>query len=283
MEITKAGPDEIRFPSHRRREAEIVAAFLPTLREKARELLAWQDRRPVRVVLAERPPGIGQACRVNVKGLAMWLVQFLALLIFAWALYGAAIGAVLGGLGALVVVGSYSRPYLATRKAWPFIGGMAVYSPHWAEPIVFVNIGSWPTSPELEQLILELGPEDWLRSVVAHEYAHIAMRARYRTASVPAWLGEGVGYWFAEEIAGAQYWGPESRSCLEEPEPRRDPWWRIADGAKQRAARYRLAARYYWEVQHLARAGRIGELLATPLKKTGSLRPSPEQVRAGWQ
>jgi hypothetical protein len=266
MEITRAGPDEIRFPPQRQREADIIASFLPAVREKARELLGWQGKHSVRVVLPGGAPRVRDVIRIDTSGVAYWGTLLGALLVLGF-LYAKLIG-VLAGSAIALLLATWGASLLVVRRAWSFVRGLTVYySAGRGGAVILMNLAPLPLPSEIAALRYEL----------------IALRDRYRTARIPAWLDEGVAFWFAEEVAGVQYWRPESRACVGEPEPRWDPRWRMVRGATSRTAYYRLAARYYWEVRRLAQAGRIGELLATPLKQTRSLRPSPEQVRAGWR
>jgi hypothetical protein len=282
MEQTKSDLDEVWFPSHRRREAEVVASFLPIIRGKARDLLGWQGQHAVKFLLAANPPGVRDVARQHLPGLLFWGTFVIALLVLG-PLFGAKWLAVLAGAVMALVLAVHFAFVLMIRRAWGFAAGLAFpYSRRQGGAIVLMNLAPPPPPPAVAALRYALPADDRLRLVAAHEYAHIALRSRYRAARIPAWLDEGLASWFADAACGLQWWRPESRSCVGEPEASWHPRWGMSRSAKQRERYYRLTARYHWEVRHLAEAGRIPELLATPLKKARSLRPSPDQVKAGW-
>ena len=163
------------------------------------------------------------------------------------------------------------------RKAWPRIGGLAlsrlgrgaVILVHWPRPAPSVGMEN------LAFPIPQDEPEHYLRHVLAHEYAHLLLRTRHRALRLPAWWDEGFAFWFSEQVTGQERWRPESRQCVQDPEPKHDPR-RDLDMEPY----VRLCARYYWEVRGLMEAGRLPELLQAPVRQLGSFRAELEAPSA---
>jgi hypothetical protein len=277
MKRVLAGGDEIRFPLERRREAEICASTLPGIRDRARELLGFTGTQPVRLVLTDGMPRLRDLLQPYARSLAFWFTLPLALLLFGL-VGGATAIATVGAGGTAWLLHAYGRFLLAVRRAWPHAIGLTIPASGAAGPVILVNLAPSPPPEAAARLRLELSGDDRLRTVVAHEFAHVALRSRYRSTRIPAWLDEGVAYWFDEESTGIKSWTTESRVCVREPDSERDARRKMLGNEESRLVYYRLTARYYWEVRHLANQGRITELLATPVKQTAKLRPSVEEM-----
>jgi hypothetical protein len=170
---------------------------------------------------------------------------------------------------------AYRRIQTVLREKWPHIGGLALIYRLRRQALTLVH---WPRPtphPFAQTLMFPLeSQEQYLAHVLAHEYAHVLLRARHRTLWPPPWWDEGFAFWFSEQVVGEPRWRPESRAHLQEPEPKGKTAWVDADWEPY----MRLCARYYWEVRTLADEGRLQEVLAAPRKRIDSFRPAAVPV-----
>jgi hypothetical protein len=276
MKRVLAGEDEVRFPDARRTEAALVAAFLPDLRRKAQEATGCSGPKSLRVVLADRRPRIRDILQFS--RFAIFLVLLLTAVLVACALFYQS----LVPIEALAIIGLLAALYClvamrAIWRGWHHAGGLAVPFQPALEMVILLNLVPPVPPSAMAQMAYELSPDEGLRFVIAHEYVHHLLRHHYRVPGLPVWLDEGLAFWLGEQMACVEFWRPESRTCLSDPEPREDPRRRFGDNS-YRDTYLRLMARYYWQVKALADAGRVKELLRTPLHQVDSLRAAGDAV-----
>jgi hypothetical protein len=305
----RVGADEIIYEEAGAEAAEVVAAALPVVRGKAEELVGltappvrvvmtsgppavWQYFRPT-LPWAGRVLGIATALALAaaltgwvigpayppVLGVVAAALVIAGMLVRGYGLVLVLVGVILAGaarpavillspvlgMAALLLANCYR-----VRRMWRFVGGFAFAWGRMFRPTIALH---WPPPPRpaaVERLCFQFpSAEDRVRSYLAHEYAHVLLHLRGGRHRPPAWVDEGFAYWFSEQFVGAPMWRPESRDCLSQPEPAKDPRSRFAGQEWY----YRLAARHYWEVRALADGGRLPEVLAAPMEEVGRLRP----------
>jgi hypothetical protein len=304
------GADEVIYEEACAEAAEVAAAALPEVRRRTEELVGltappvrvvmtsgppavWRYFRPTLpwvgrvlgisaaltlaaaftgwVIGPAYPPILGVFAAALIISGALFRGHGLVLVLVGVILAGAARPAVIVlspvlGMAALLVANGYR-----VRRLWRFVGGFTFAWGRMFRPTIVLH---WPPPPRpaaVERLCFQFpSAEDRLRSYLAHEYAHVLLHLRGGRHRPPAWIDEGSAYWLSEQFVGAPMWRPESRDCLSQPEPAKDPRSRFAGQEWY----YRLAARHYWEVRALADAGRLTEVLAAPAEELGRLRPS---------
>jgi len=262
-----AGHDRITFAEEHREAAEILARLLPEVRRRGQEI-AGVAVRPLRVIVSTDAPPAGEYYPVRylslLAGMALGLVALFLRDEFSRPIHllclaaGGLSGAVLG----LVVAGK-RRLTRGLQRMWPPLGGVCFDYDQRLPPVIMVQ---WPR-PEPLPIVMELTfrtpeQEPYLAGILAHEYAHALLRARYCKRALPVWWDEGFAFWFTEQVLGQPVWRPESRAHLSEPEPRRN-----ARRLFGQDAYVRLCACYYWEVRDLIEDGRLPELLRTPVRR----------------
>ncbi len=229
--------------------------------------------RPLRIIVSATPPRAREYYPVGslqlLPGLALWAGALVLPQEFrSWATQ---LLAIVGWLLVGVLAAQAILQRLLARRLramWPHAGGLCCDYGRRLPPVLIIQ---WPRPtplPLAATLVYRLEQEAALTYLLAHEYAHSLLRARYRQTELPVWWNEGFASWFAEQVMGAPFWRPESRECLSVREPRGNP---------RRLLRQddylRLCARYYWEVRQLADEGRLPEVLGAFYMRIDSFRP----------
>ncbi len=269
----RVGRDEIRFVEEYRDVAEALARLLPVVRSKGQEV-ASMAARPLRVIVSAAPPPAREYYRVAdlplLLGLAATAVgivlrQEVPQFIYLFCLV--VCGLTVGMIGTAVVI----QRLLARRMRamWPNMGGVALGYNRSVPPVIILQ---WPRPAPLPLVTALAFPileqEPYLAYILAHEYAHVLLRARYRKTRLPVWWDEGFAFWFAEQVMGQPRWRPESRAHLSAPEP--------SGNARRLFGQddyVRLCARYYWEMRAIADSGLLPEVLKAPLSRVAGFRP----------
>lgn len=258
-----SGRDEIRFDESARAAAEEVAAALPEIRKKGEEIAKCEVPGSIFIVISERLPHTYHIYRIRPFRLIFLVAVFLLALSYPfWSLATTGIIIYLGFVYWLYV-------FRTLQAHWKYAGGWAISGPGF-KPAIALH-WPWPErAPAMAALALPRTNPEALRMVLAHEYAHCLLGAIREGARVIAWLDEGFAFWFMEQATGLDAWKPESRTCVEEPEPKDDPRlvMKITDEGY-----IRLMARYYWEVKGLAEEGKLLEALTASKRDLAGLRP----------
>jgi hypothetical protein len=272
MPRLRVGPDEIRFAEADRAIAETLARLLPEIRQKGQDIVELTAP-SLRFAISSEFPGILTVLRPTTFAALTWAAVTLAAVGLS-ALARDPVAALVLLASMVAVPGWWVRAsWRRGRSWWPHCGGLAFGHSGIMEPVIALH---YPPPPPLTAAKALLYPSPSLdvalTFVAAHEYGHILLQSGYRTKAIPTWLNEGFAFWFAEQAAGQPVWRPESRACVEEPEPQGNPYEQFGSESY-----CRLAARYYWEVRSLADRGLLLDVLRAPLKCVNDFRP---QLRA---
>ena len=266
-----SGRDEIRFDESARAAAEEVAAALPEIRRRGEEIANATGPKKISIIITEKCP---RARHIYKTKPIVVIFIVLSLGIMSLSFLGAPLKIATQYAVIWLFFGIYC--WLFFRKAtqmlkrsWSHVGGLAMMTTVFS-PVIVLH---WPRpqrSPAMAALgIPHIDPEA-LRMTLAHEYAHMLSRTIRQCYVISAWLDEGFSIWFMEQATGLAFWKPESRACVDEPDEKKDPRWRIKPSEEHYI---RLMARYYWEVKALAEEGKLMETLTASKRDLAGLRP----------